>query len=546
MTSKPEQDNIEDTERQQVKEEAVHQHRNWVRTTYACNNRCIFCLDGDVPPRGHRPAKEVFEEIEKGFQPGARLIVSGGEASIHPQFIDFVAHGKQIGYDWIQTISNGRMFAYKEFAQKAADAGLNEVTFSMHGHNSELHDTLTGIKGAFAQALRGMLNLIRDGRVVLNVDIVINGLNYKYLKEIVDFYMKLGIHEFDLLQIVPFGRAWWDEHRDKLFYDVEQAFPYINEGFKHAQQPENFIWTNRFPVEFLEGVEQLIQDPHKLYDEVHGRRDEFANFLKTGRPLQCYGERCKHCFIRPLCDVAMDTERRLRTHDFECLDIDLTGEMSPAPEIVQLALGETSVPEWRVKAKNAEQAEKWIAAAVASPERLILQLQDWNRFELVRFPGLVRLVVQNPDDLDRLMSLSLELEVIVDGNSAEGLLLRRQELSKHGKVILAFASVETLTEAQELPNPVEFFKHWADSGLLARGVTPCIHSAIEPEAPTLRLSTLNSKGKLDMPALTGAYIVKDYRSHSTRCQSCRLRQNCPGMHINTLRVHGFKILQPVK
>jgi len=43
------------------------------------------------------------------------------------------------------------------------------------------------------------------------------------------------------------------------------------------------VWTNRFPVEFLEGLEDLIQDPHKMLDEVNGRRFEAELPLNDSR-----------------------------------------------------------------------------------------------------------------------------------------------------------------------------------------------------------------------------------------------------------------------
>ena len=65
------------------------------------------------------------------------------------------------------------------------------------------------------------------------------------------------------------------------------------------------IWTNRFPVEFLEGLEDLIQDPHKMLDEVNGRRFQVRRYLDEGVPLECREkERCQYCFIEPFCNTA--------------------------------------------------------------------------------------------------------------------------------------------------------------------------------------------------------------------------------------------------
>lgn len=535
-----------------VKEKAVHQHRNWVRITYYCNNRCIFCLDGDVPKSGHRRDEDVFADIAGGFKPGARLIISGGEASIHPSFIKFIEYGKSLGYDWIQTISNGRMYAYADFAKNAADAGLNEVTFSMHGHNSELHDELSGVEGAFKQALRGMLNFLKDGRVVVNVDCVINGLNYRHIPEILEFYMKLGIHEFDLLQVVPFGRAWWKENRGRLFYDMKEAFPSLNRAFRMSDPPENYIWTNRFPVAYLEGIEDLIQDPHKLYDELNGRRKEFDTFTRTGEKLDCHGERCHYCFIENYCASLYELYDRIESGGFSRLEIDLTeGEEPKLPEKIARAALETPISEWRLHARDLEQAERWLAASPELPGGASLRLDDWGSFLEIaehgaapdRLSGVKELVTGDPESIDGLASLPYGVEALLTSGTIDALNERREKLGRRKGFAVRLPSVETLTEARELlPDPRVFFEGWKGLPIAARGVPRCIHPNAEADAPAVRLSALDRSGVISMEDFTRDYIRFDYMAKSNRCRDCSELKRCPGLHINTLRVYGFGLL----
>ena len=538
-----------------VREQAVHERRLWVRTTYLCNNRCIFCLDGDRPGGGHRDEAEVMEEMRRGYGPDTRLILSGGEASIHPSFHRFLEYGRSLGFAWIQTISNGRMYAYPDFAKKAADAGLNEVTFSMHGHRAELHDALTGVRGAFAQALRGMINLLKGGRVVVNVDIVINGMNYKVLDEIIEFYMRLGIHEFDLLQMVPFGRAWYPENRGRLFYDVEEAFPYLNRAFKLAARPDNYVWTNRFPVAFLEGVEGLIQDPHKLFDELNGRRDEFDRFVRTGEKLRCFGERCQHCFICDYCHSLFTLRDRLVEGGFERLEIDLTGEESPpGGGVLEELLEKNSILGWRLHARDLDGAAGWLAAAPAIPGRGELRLDDWSDFLKRRkagslppeFSGVELLVTEDPGTFDALESLPYALEARLTRAMAEMVGPRRESLVKRGAFYLAMPSVETLTEAHQcLPEPSAVLKDWLKLPVNVRGVPACLHPNAVTDGPTLRLSALDSEGLISMLGYTRDYIRYDYLVKSNRCRACVYDDTCRGLQINTLRVHGFGQLQPI-
>ena len=134
--------------------------------TFDCNDRCVFCLDSDTHDGQMRDADEVKRQILDGRKKGAtRLILSGGEPTIHPRYVDFVKLGKMAGYRKVQTVTNGRLFSYPEFLTACLDAGLNEITFSIHGPNARVHDALVGTKGAYEQEMKGLRGALASGRV---------------------------------------------------------------------------------------------------------------------------------------------------------------------------------------------------------------------------------------------------------------------------------------------------------------------------------------------------------------------------------------------
>ena len=93
-------------------EDAAHEKRNWVRLTFDCNNRCTISLDTDTHEGEIRERDDVKRQILDGRASGAtRLILSGGEPTIHPSYIDFIRLGARAGYGKIQTVTNGRLFS---------------------------------------------------------------------------------------------------------------------------------------------------------------------------------------------------------------------------------------------------------------------------------------------------------------------------------------------------------------------------------------------------------------------------------------------------
>src|SRR5262245_9330965 len=288
-----------------ARERVANVRKHWVRLVTACNSRCVFCLDTDTPRNVYLTEEDVKREIKRGRDElhADKIIVSGGEASIHPKFVEFVRYAKEIGYDRVQTVTNGVMFSKREFYNAAVAAGLGEITFSLHGHTPELHDRLTGTPGAFKKLMKGMIRAIREDRIIVNVDVCINKQNVPYIDQIVDLCLSVGVREFDLLHVIPQGAAF--ENRADLFYDPVEHLPRLQRVFRLNRHPNVVIWTNRFPVEFLEGLEDLIQDPHKMLDEVNGRRFQVRKYIDEGVPLECrQKERCEHCFIEPFCTTA--------------------------------------------------------------------------------------------------------------------------------------------------------------------------------------------------------------------------------------------------
>lgn len=281
----------------------VPHDRHWVRLTHVCNQRCLFCLDRDAQDGTMMSVEAVVKELGAGRRAGLRRVVlSGGEPTVHPDFVKIVEAARSLGYTHIQTITNGRRFCYKSFLDAAVDAGLREVTFSLHGHTAPLHDRLTKVPGSFVQAVTALRHALAKPGLIVSVDVVINRLNLPQLRELLEFYIGMGVGEFDLLALVPFGDAW--RNHSELFCDFSEPenLRALHRALEVSRRPGLHIWTNRLRPEFLAGFESLIQAPEKIFDELRGRRALFARFLAqpSGR-MDCEGPSCGLCFLRDFC-----------------------------------------------------------------------------------------------------------------------------------------------------------------------------------------------------------------------------------------------------
>jgi molybdenum cofactor biosynthesis enzyme MoaA len=526
-----------------AREAAATEERQWVRLTKRCNNRCLFCHDAYRHDGGVIDPEEIRAQIRAGRERGAtRLILSGGEPTIHPAFLDFVALGRAAGYTWVQTITNGRMFSYEKFVRRAIDAGLCEATVSLHGHTAELHDRLVGVGGAFAQALKGLRNLLRAGLVV-SVDVVVNQLNVGVLPDLLRFYLALGVREFDLLHLIPFGRGF-DEFRDVLFYDHARERPHILAALQLARRPDVHLWTNRWPAPLLEGAEQLIQDPHKISDEIRGGYENFSGYVRQGTPPDCHGERCAHCFLARFCRVLFETRERLLAGTFEVVALDAAHELGPGARDAVARQGRAAL---RLTAGSAAELEGALAALPGGgTAELEVDAPGLARLAPALAPRVRRAVVRRAGDFAAALALPHALvEIPLERATAS---VAAQALARAPeRVVLRTPGRELLSETVARDLRPEELRALAAQGARCEGIPACLGAAAPVAAPpaTLDAAILDGDGVIDVFAFVHAYVRDHYLTRSLRCAACAEAARCEGAHINTVRAHGFGWMQPI-
>ena len=535
-----------DANRIQQHESAAHEKRNWIRLTAQCNNRCTFCLDSDAHNGTNISPMTIKAQIIDGKKQGAtRLILSGGEPTIHPNYVEFIALGRRMNYRRVQTVTNGRMFSYKPFLDKCLDAGLQEITFSVHGPNAKIHDALVGVRGAFDQEVQGIINSLEDGRPIVNIDIVINRMNVKYLTQMMDMFIEIGVKEFDLLQIIPFGRAF-HEGLASLFYDFEEHADYIQAALAYSKRPDLHVWVNRMPPPYMEGFETLIQDPYKLNDEVRGRKEEYDELLAHGTALSCKDpERCRRCYLDLLCGQLDRTIEGLQEHSFETLRADKPIKKAPYDD---------SKRAWAV-AKNVIEAAQ-IAATLPGAE-LILECDDYSGLAIDLVDGVetalvagkrvVRADAKTPAAIDQLLALGGNFEIAVHLTQATAAHLHEHHNPAPARLAFTISNYELVTDnwANDIYLPA-FFGTYDAAGAVREGIPACQGGKTPRRRPSVfDARMLGEDGKLDIFGYAHRYIEESYYTKSRRCRDCVHDLECEGVHINFVRSHGYAPLMPV-
>jgi MoaA/NifB/PqqE/SkfB family radical SAM enzyme len=273
---------------------------------YQCNNKCLFCMNSEKRDFLAKNTRQIMGEMvllrKRGF---TYLEIIGGEATIRPDIIDLVRFARQLKFNQIAMATNGRFFAYGEFSKKMVEAGLTDLIFSIHGHNSRLHDSLTGSAGSFDQLKLGIKNIKRLGMKVISTNTTIVKQNYRYLPQIGKFLLEIGSSNAEFIFVDPTHGAVKEQFLD-FVPRISDAAGYIKKCLELGKS-KNVHWSVRYvPLccfrDHLDQISELhevavFHTEHLAPDFVNSNVAESRKEISRTKP-----EKCKKCSLFNQCE----------------------------------------------------------------------------------------------------------------------------------------------------------------------------------------------------------------------------------------------------
>jgi MoaA/NifB/PqqE/SkfB family radical SAM enzyme len=135
-----------------------------------CNNDCPMCSNSGRAEAFFIKTPELLRRVdhlrELAFK---RVVVTGGEPTIHPGFWDVVRALQDAGIRW-DINTHGRTFHAAELAARARDLGLERAIVSLHSHLVEASCLISGQpERGHWETIDGIKNLVHEGvRVMVN------------------------------------------------------------------------------------------------------------------------------------------------------------------------------------------------------------------------------------------------------------------------------------------------------------------------------------------------------------------------------------------
>ena len=202
--------------------------------TRSCNLACVHCRAS--AERGPYPgelstqeALRVMDEIAVVEKPV--IILTGGEPLLRSDIFDLARYGTERGFRMVMA-TNGTLFT-GETVQKMKESGIQRISISLDGPDSETHDAFRRVKGSFEGSLRG-IEMAKKGGLDFQINTTITRINLHLIPDILRLAVDLGAVALHIFLLVPTGRGkelqdqeispgdyektlhWFYEQRDKV------------------------------------------------------------------------------------------------------------------------------------------------------------------------------------------------------------------------------------------------------------------------------------------------------------------------------------------
>ena len=272
-----------------------------LKVGFSCNNRCIFCVQGDkreyVDDRGTSEVREILAEQRSR---ASGVVFTGGEATIRNDLIELVSAARDLDYQTIQIQTNGRRLSYLPYAKALIAAGATEFSPALHGSTPAIHDSLTRARGAFRQVVQGIRNVRSLGVPVITNTVVVKQ-NLTDLPALATLLVHLGVQQLQLAFIHPAGAA--EHHFEEVVPRFTDAMPYIHRALDIARAAGTPAFTEAVPFCFMKGYEDFVVEgriPDTCVVDAPMIIDDYTEYRWTEGKAK--GAPCQECTFRGVCE----------------------------------------------------------------------------------------------------------------------------------------------------------------------------------------------------------------------------------------------------
>ncbi len=176
-----------------------------VDLTNRCNLTCPVCFaNANAAGYLYEPDLNRIRAMLQALRderpvPGRVVQFSGGEPTIHPNFIEILAMAREMGFSHIQAATNGIKFCDLEFAQRCKEAGLHTLYLQFDGVTEDVYLKTRG-EPLLEKKFKCIENVRKAGMKICFVPTVVKGFNDHQIGDII----RVALDNIDVVSAISF------------------------------------------------------------------------------------------------------------------------------------------------------------------------------------------------------------------------------------------------------------------------------------------------------------------------------------------------------
>ena len=296
----------------------------YLAISYKCNQNCSFC------PCSKEEHSYPFVELESLKEVAGKMtrennvdmiVISGGEPTIHPHFIELIRYILLDCNCSITILSNGENYYRPEFVKKIAELNASDritCITTLHSQDASEHEEINGSRGSLMRSVEGLKNMFGIGADII-VKHCITKKNYEDLTKFYDFIDETFDEKVSLQLCSIDYCGLTQEELDSHMLSFVELRPHLEEMFDHyIEKCENGSKRHLYAI----NMPFCSCDPY-YWNILVGREDTYSTYASpnnSGQVLKkdnvennvdTFGEGCRNCQAREICPGTYKTA-------FEC------------------------------------------------------------------------------------------------------------------------------------------------------------------------------------------------------------------------------------
>ncbi len=257
-----------------------HTKKVEINLGYACNAKCPFCYYYDSVVTRTNENTLTTEQAKQQLRLASKLGIkeiefTGGEVTLRQDLPELITYAKKdCGFTIVCMITNGIRLAKRSYINTLVVAGIDDILFSIHGHNASIHDSLTKVPHSFDHILTA-IDHARELGVRVRTNTVVCKTNYMHMTDIMQLLVDKQIDNINFVMFNPVIQAKNIDIVREVYVDYADAGKEIIKAIQKFEHQLPHFNVRYMPFCFLPGYEQYVTN----LDQMTFDPDEWDNYV---------------------------------------------------------------------------------------------------------------------------------------------------------------------------------------------------------------------------------------------------------------------------